>query len=48
MDDDLQHPPEEVPKLLDALEADPDLDAVMGSYAGYQEARLDPQPREHV
>ena len=34
MDDDLQQPPEEVPKLLDALEADPDLDAVMGSYTG--------------
>ena len=33
MDDDLQHPPEELPKLLDALAAHPDWDAVVGSWA---------------
>lgn len=32
MDDDLQHPPEELPKLLDALESHPEWDAVMGSW----------------
>lgn len=32
MDDDLQHPPEELPKLLDALAHHPDWDAVMGSW----------------
>ncbi len=33
MDDDLQHPPEELPKLLDALTAHPEWDAVVGSWA---------------
>jgi glycosyltransferase involved in cell wall biosynthesis len=33
MDDDLQHPPEELPKLLDALEAHPGWDAVVGRWA---------------
>lgn len=32
MDDDLQHPPEELPKLLDALVDHPDWDAVVGSW----------------
>lgn len=32
MDDDLQHPPEELPTLLDVLEAHPDWDAVVGSW----------------
>lgn len=32
MDDDLQHPPEEIPKLLDALEAAPEWDVVIGSW----------------
>lgn len=32
MDDDLQHPPEELPKLLDALEEHPEWDAVVGSW----------------
>lgn len=32
MDDDLQHPPEELPKLLDALESHPEWDAVMGRW----------------
>ncbi len=30
LDDDLQHPPEEIPKLVAALSADPDLDMVVG------------------
>ncbi len=30
MDDDLQHPPEEIPKLIAAMEAEPSLDAVIG------------------
>jgi len=30
MDDDLQHPPEEIPKLIRGMEADPSLDAVIG------------------
>lgn len=32
MDDDLQHPPEEIPKLIEALRSNPDADAVIGSY----------------
>lgn len=32
LDDDLQHPPEEIPKLLDELDRRPDLDAVVGDY----------------
>ena len=32
MDDDLQHPPWELPKLLDALDDDPRLDCVIGMY----------------
>jgi glycosyltransferase involved in cell wall biosynthesis len=32
MDDDLQHPPEEIPKLLDALDAAPEWDVVIGSW----------------
>jgi glycosyltransferase involved in cell wall biosynthesis len=32
MDDDLQHPPEELPKLLDAREAHPEWDAVVGCW----------------
>jgi len=32
MDDDLQNPPEEIPKLLHILESDPDIDVVLGSY----------------
>lgn len=30
MDDDLQHPPEEIPKLIAAMEAQPNLDCIMG------------------
>lgn len=32
VDDDLQHPPEEIPRLLKALADDPTLDAVIGSW----------------
>jgi glycosyltransferase involved in cell wall biosynthesis len=32
MDDDLQHPPEELPKLLDALDANPEWDCVIGAW----------------
>ena len=32
IDDDLQNPPEEIPKLLDALDADRALEVVVGSY----------------
>lgn len=32
MDDDLQHPPEEIPKLLDALDDAPEWDVVIGSW----------------
>lgn len=41
MDDDLQHPPDELPKLLDALAADAEVDCVFGvfdrkEHAGYR------------
>ncbi len=32
MDDDLQHPPEEIPKLIEAIQRDPDVLCVMGQY----------------
>lgn len=32
MDDDLQHPPDQLPLLLDALDAHPDWDAAVGSW----------------
>ncbi|MCR5357956.1 MAG: glycosyltransferase family 2 protein [Lachnospiraceae bacterium] len=32
MDDDLQHPPEEIPKLIAKMESDPDIDVVIGMY----------------
>jgi len=32
MDDDLQNPPEEIPKLIGAMEANPELDGVIGAY----------------
>lgn len=32
MDDDLQHPPEEIPKLVRAMESDQDVDLVIGAY----------------
>lgn len=32
MDDDLQHPPEEIPKLIAKMESDPKIDVVIGMY----------------
>jgi dolichol-phosphate mannosyltransferase/undecaprenyl-phosphate 4-deoxy-4-formamido-L-arabinose transferase len=32
MDDDLQHPPEEIVKLIEAIESDPEVDVVIGDY----------------
>jgi len=32
MDDDLQHPPEEIPKLVEFLAQNPDVDVAIGSY----------------
>lgn len=32
MDDDLQHPPEEIPKLIAAIADNPDMDAIIGEY----------------
>lgn len=32
MDDDLQHPPEEIPKLIQELDNNPELDVVIGKY----------------
>ncbi len=32
MDDDLQHPPEEIPKLIAKMESDPNIDVVIGMY----------------
>lgn len=32
MDDDLQHPPEELPKLIEALQQNPKMDCIMGRY----------------
>lgn len=39
MDDDLQHPPEEIEKLLQTLETDPQLDVVIGRYESKQHSR---------
>lgn len=32
LDDDLQHPPEEIPKLIEMMESDSDIDIVIGRY----------------
>ncbi len=32
MDDDLQHPPEEIPKLIDEMDSHLDMDAIIGAY----------------
>ena len=32
MDDDLQHPPEELPKLFEAMRQNPTMDCIMGNY----------------
>ena len=34
MDDDLQHPPEEIPKMIRAMDEQEDVDAVIGKYVG--------------
>lgn len=33
LDDDMQHPPEEIPRLIKALEDNPEIDAVFGNYS---------------
>ena len=40
MDDDLQHPPEELPKLIDRMTDEPALDCVMGTYSQKQHSFL--------
>lgn len=47
MDDDLQHPPEELGKLLDAMEANPDWDAVVGCWRPDQGLRRNIGTRIH-
>jgi len=32
MDDDLQHPPDQIIKLINSIESDPDIDVVIGTY----------------
>ena len=39
MDDDLQHPPSELPKLIDATQNHNDVDVIMGAY-GARRAQL--------
>jgi polyisoprenyl-phosphate glycosyltransferase len=36
MDDDLQHPPEELPKLIEAMKRYPEMDCIMGQYISKQ------------
>lgn len=36
MDDDLQHPPEEIPKLIEAIDQNPLMDCIMGEYISKQ------------
>lgn len=40
MDDDLQHPPEELPKLIDAMLANPEMLCVIGKYGVKQHSAL--------
>jgi polyisoprenyl-phosphate glycosyltransferase len=40
VDDDLQQPPEEIPKLLSALSGDPDVDVVIAAFANKRHSRL--------
>ncbi len=40
MDDDLQHRPEDILLLLDRIESDPELDAVIGSFEDKQHSRI--------
>ncbi len=36
LDDDLQHPPEELPRMIEVLDTDPNVDVVLGKYVGRQ------------
>lgn len=38
MDDDLQHPPEELPKLVDAMQRHPDMHCIMGTFGDKRHA----------
>ena len=40
MDDDLQHPPEEIPKLIEAMRQHPDADMVIGAYSSKQHSLM--------
>lgn len=40
MDDDLQHPPEEIPALIEAIESDPEVDVVIGKYGKKRHSAL--------
>ena len=40
MDDDLQHPPEEIPKLIEAIKGNPKLDCVFGRYETREHSRV--------
>lgn len=40
MDDDLQHPPEEIPKLINAMNSNDDVDAIIASYEGRQHSPI--------
>ena len=40
IDDDFQHPPREIPKLLEALRSDPDVDCVIGRYEAKRHSRF--------
>ena len=40
MDDDLQHPPEELPKLIEAMEKNPGMDCIMGQYISKRHSPL--------
>lgn len=40
MDDDFQHPPDELPKLIEAMRCKPDMDCIMGKYQSKQHGLL--------
>ena len=40
MDDDLQHPPEELPKMITAMSENPSMDCIMGEYIGKQHGAI--------
>ena len=45
MDDDLQHPPEELPKMITAMSENPSMDGIMGEYIGRIIRELTGMPR---